>query len=62
MNFEDYTEITRRRYEYALGIDTRDFKLLRSIFTEDIKMDFKDYSGWQAAEFYLLGWIRPSMS
>ncbi|MBT7173313.1 MAG: SnoaL-like domain-containing protein, partial [Gammaproteobacteria bacterium] len=45
MNFEDFAEITRRRYEYAQGIDTRDFKLLRSIFTQDITMDFEDYSG-----------------
>ena len=34
MSFEDWQEITRRRYEYAMGIDTRDFALLRSIFME----------------------------
>ena len=57
MNFEDYTEITRRRYEYALGIDTRDFKLLRSIFTEDIKMDFKDYSGEPSSNLKADDWV-----
>ena len=57
MNFEDYTEITRRRYEYALGIDTRDFKLLRSIFTEDIKIDFKDYSGEPSSKLKADDWV-----
>ena len=45
MEFYDFTEITRRRYEYAQGIDTKDFALLRSIFTDEITMDFRDYSG-----------------
>ena len=45
MNFEDYNEIVTRRYEYALGIDTLDFDLLRSVFTDEITMDFEDYSG-----------------
>ena len=45
MNFSDYSQIVRRRHEYALGIDTRDFDLLRSIFTPSIPMDFEDYSG-----------------
>ncbi|SVD46967.1 uncharacterized protein METZ01_LOCUS399821, partial [marine metagenome] len=44
MDFDDFNEITRRRYEYAQGIDTRDFELLRSIFTDEITMDFYDYS------------------
>lgn len=45
MDFNDFNEITRRRYEYAQGIDTRDFALLRSIFTDEITMDFTDYGG-----------------
>lgn len=57
MSFEDFTEITRRRYEYALGIDTRDFKLLRSIFTDNITMDFEDYSGQPAAVMKADDWV-----
>ena len=49
MTFDDYQEITRRRYEYALGIDTRDWALHRSIFTPEIQMDFTSYSGGEGA-------------
>mgnify|MGYP006123000129 FL=1 len=57
MNFEDFTEITRRRYEYAQGIDTRDFKLLRSIFTQNITMDFEDYSGQPSSSLKADDWV-----
>ena len=36
----DNTEITRRVYEYAYGIDTRDWDLYRSIFADEITTDF----------------------
>ncbi len=45
MTFEDHTDIVRRRYEYALGIDTRDWALYRSIFTDTIYTDFSSYNG-----------------
>jgi hypothetical protein len=57
MNFADYEEITRRRYEYAFGIDTRDFALLRSIFTDQITMDFADYSGQPQATLSADEWV-----
>ena len=57
MSFEDFTEITRRRYEYALGIDTCDFDLLRSVFTEYITMDFEDYSGEPSSMFKANDWV-----
>ena len=57
MNFEDYNEIVNRRYEYALGIDTRDFALLRSIFTDQITMDFEDYSGQPAQTLSADDWV-----
>lgn len=41
----DFNDITRRVYEYAYGIDTRDWRLYRSIFTDEIHMDFKSYNG-----------------
>lgn len=37
--------ITRRVYEYAWGIDTRDWELYRSIFADDIVTDFSSYNG-----------------
>ena len=57
MNFADYEQITRRRYEYALGIDTRNFELLRSVFTDQILMDFEDYSGAPAATLAADDWV-----
>lgn len=43
MSPDDHTEITRRVYEYAYGIDTRDWDLYRSIFADDLTMDFTSY-------------------
>ena len=57
MEFSDFNEITRRRYEYAQGIDTRDFELLRSIFADEIMMDFEDYSGQPAALIRADDWV-----
>ena len=57
MNFSDHTEIARRLYEYALGIDTRDYALLRSVFTDRITMDFQDYSGQAPATLDADDWV-----
>ena len=57
MNNNDFVEITRRRYEYAMGIDSRDFGLLRSVFSEDIVMDFEDYNGIPQAELKADEWV-----
>lgn len=57
MDFNDYNAIVRRRYEYALGIDTRDFGLLRSVFTDEIEMDFRDYSGQPGARLAADDWV-----
>ena len=42
---DDHADITRRVYEYAYGIDTRDWDLYRSIFTHEITVDFSSYTG-----------------
>lgn len=54
---EDFQAIARLRYEYALGIDTRDWVLYRSIFTDRITMDFSDYSGQPGAEMSADEWV-----
>ncbi len=53
----DFDAITRLRYEYAFGIDTRDFVLLRSIFTDQIRMDFSSYNGRPAASMSADVWV-----
>jgi len=57
VEFADFNEIVRRRYEYAMGIDTRDFALLRSVFTDEITMDFESYSGHPAATLKADDWV-----
>ncbi len=41
----DHQAICEVRYRYALGLDTRDWALYRSIFADDIEMDFSSFSG-----------------
>ena len=56
-NFDDFAEITRRVYEYALGIDTRDFELYRSIFTDSVAMNFYTYSGQPELNLQADEWV-----
>lgn len=44
-SFDDFTEITTRLYEYSYGIDLRDWSLYRSVFTDEVTMDFSSYNG-----------------
>ena len=45
MDFATYESITRLRYQYAESLDTRNWDLHRSIYTDEITMDFTSYSG-----------------
>jgi len=56
-NRVDFDAITRLRYQYAFGIDTRDFALLRSIFADEIHMDFSSYNGRAAATVPADEWV-----
>lgn len=42
---EDRVAVLETVYRYALGLDTRDWVLYRSIFTDDIDVDFSSYNG-----------------
>lgn len=57
VGFDDFTAITRLRYEYAFGIDTCDYELLRSVFTDRIEMDFSSYNGRPAATTTADEWV-----
>lgn len=53
----DIAAINRLRYEYAFGIDTRDYALFRQVFTEEITMDFSSYSGQPKVRLAADDWV-----
>ena len=46
---DDARAVTETVYRYATGVDTRDWALYRSIFADDIDIDFSSYDGQLAA-------------
>ena len=54
---DDHTEITRRLYEYAYGIDQRDWELYRSIFAPEVTADFSSYNGREARTVPADEWV-----
>lgn len=54
---DDVAAISRLRYEYAFGIDTRDYTLFRSVFVDEVTMDFSSYSGRPAATLSADAWV-----
>ena len=54
---DDSAAIVRRLYEYAYGIDTRDWDLYRSIFADRVAIDFSSYNGRPASEMSADEWV-----
>jgi len=54
---DDHHSIVRRVYEYAYGIDTRDWDLYRSIFTDEVEMDFSSYNGTKGSTMSADAWV-----
>ncbi len=46
---KDKADIQDTILKYATGIDTRDWDLYRSIFADEVEMDFSSYSGQPAS-------------
>ncbi len=53
----DLAGITRPFYEYAFGIDTRDWDLYRRTFTDQISADFSSYNGGEPAVLSADDWV-----
>jgi hypothetical protein len=53
----DHQDITEALYRYALGIDTRDWALYRSVFADLIDADFSSYNGRPASHLRADEWV-----
>ena len=57
MSADDKLAVAETLYSYAVGIDTRDFTLYRSIFADQVAIDFTSYSGGQATTMTADQWL-----
>lgn len=54
---EERVAILETVYQYAQGIDTRDWNLYRSIFTDKIEVDFTSYDGQTVGRLKADDWV-----
>jgi hypothetical protein len=54
---EDRVAVLETVYKYAQGIDTRDWGLYRSIFTDEIEVDFSSYNGQHGGRLKADDWV-----
>ena len=54
---DDHRLITETVYRYAYGIDTRDWVLYRSIFADEIDIDFSSYNGRPSQRMRADDWV-----
>jgi 3-phenylpropionate/cinnamic acid dioxygenase small subunit len=54
---DDRSEILETIYCYATGVDTQDWQLYRSIFTDEIELDFSSWDGRPARRMPADGWL-----
>ncbi len=57
MSADDKWNVVETVYRYALGIDTRDFAMYRSIFADEVAIDFSSYSGQPGAPMTGDEWV-----
>ena len=57
MTTEDKLAVAQTVYRYALGIDTRDFTICRSIFDDRVAIDYTSYSGGTASVMDAEQWV-----
>jgi hypothetical protein len=50
-------DVTRTVYEFAYGIDTRDWRRYRAIFTDEVDFDYSSYHGRPATTMRADDWV-----
>ncbi len=58
----DKNEIQETILKYAWGIDSRDWDLFRSIFADEVEMDFSSYSGAPGSKMSADDWVEGCKS
>ncbi|MEO1061239.1 MAG: nuclear transport factor 2 family protein [Actinomycetota bacterium] len=53
----DRLDIAEVKYRYALGLDTRNWELYRSIFTDRVDVDFSSYDGGEPSTMDADDWV-----
>ncbi len=56
-NPADTIAVCETVYRYALGIDTRDWTLYRSIFADELDIDFSSYNGRPGSHMTADAWV-----
>jgi hypothetical protein len=65
MSLEDKYNVCETVYRFAHGVDTRDWNLYRSIFTDEVAVDYSSYAGFSPATVSRDEWIegvRPTFN
>jgi 3-phenylpropionate/cinnamic acid dioxygenase small subunit len=58
----DKIEIQELLYRYARSVDTKDWPLLTSVFTEDAHLDYSSVGGPSAGREEVVGWLAQSLT
>ena len=58
MSADDHQEITKLMARFARGIDLRDWDMYRSVFTDDIEIDYTSYRAGNGGPFTADDWVR----
>ena len=57
-DWDDFSAICELKYRYAAGIDSRNWALYRSIFTDEVVIDFSSYNNRPASSMAADDWVR----
>ena len=61
-SISDHVSVQRVLYDYAWACDNGDWSLLRSVFTDDARLDYSSTGGPAGGREEVLGWLEQSLS
>ena len=57
LTFADWRAVCAARYTFAAAVDGRDWPLLRSVLTDELRLDYSSYSGKPAGPVAADAWV-----